>query len=161
MRRRNLLALSALTPLALTLASCADGADDGTAAGAATGPGGEPFSFSPPGYDDLTITLDRPATRIVTDIYSAAALQPYGIEPVGVWGYGHRGAGKGDLDIDSLNVIGLEGEFSLEKLVAADPDLIIGFGNAEGTGWTWWDEKVQQQATAVAPFVPVDFSRDT
>ncbi len=154
MDRRHLISLSALTAATLAV-GCAPSPTPSTEPSASET---EPFRYTPPGFEDLTIELDRPAVRIVTDIYSAAALQPFGIEPVGVFGYGRDGGGKGNLDLDSLNVIGFDAEFSLEKLAAAEPDLIIGFGNGDGTGWTWWDEKVTTQATAVAPYVPVAFS---
>jgi iron complex transport system substrate-binding protein len=35
---------------------------------------------------------------------------------------------------------------------------VIGFGNEDGTAWTWWDDKVTTEATAVAPFVGMKFS---
>lgn len=154
MQRRRFLTLSSLSGLAvLGLAGCSssESADDS----GADATGGESFSFSPANYDDITVSLEQMPVRIVADIYSAAALQPYGIEPVGVFGFGATGSGKGDLDLDSLNVLGLDGELSLEKLAAAAPDLIIGVGNAEGTGWTWWEDEVRDQATKVAPFLPI------
>lgn len=154
MERRHLLSLSTFTAATL-MVGCAPAADPSTEPSA---PPSQPFRYTPPGYDQLTIELDHPGVRVVTDIYSAAALHPFGIEPVAVFGYGREGAGKGELDLDQLDVIGLDAEFSLEKLAAAEPDLIIGFGNEDGSGWTWWDEKVTTQATAVAPFVPVKFS---
>lgn len=152
MNRRTLLSAAALLPLAT-----ACGGGTAPAAGPTPG-GGAPFTFAPAGYEPLTVRLDRPAQRVVTDIYTAAALQPYGITPVGVWGYGHNDAGRGDLDLSRLNVLGLDAELSLEKLAAARPDIIVGVGNAAGTGWTWWDEKVQAQATRIAPFVPIQMT---
>ncbi|MGO1286055.1 ABC transporter substrate-binding protein [Brachybacterium alimentarium] len=153
MQRRHFLTLSSLSGLAvLGLAACAGTEPAEEPAGAASG---EAFSFSPANYDGLTVSMEQMPVRIVADIYSAAALQAYGIEPVGVFGFGATGSGKGDLDLDALNVLGLEGELSLEKLAAAAPDLIIGVGNAEGTGWTWWEDEVRDQATEVAPFLPI------
>ena len=154
MQRRRFLTLSSLSGLSvLGLAACS-GSE--SASEQDPGPGGEQaFSFTPANYDGVTISLDQAPVRIVADIYSAAALQPYGIEPVGVFGFGATGSGKGDLDLDALNVLGLEGELSLEKLAAAAPDLIIGVGHQEGTGWTWWEDEVRDQATEVAPFLPI------
>lgn len=157
MDRRRLLSLSAVAATAAVAAACAPESGP-TPAGDDSPAASEPFRYSPPGYEGLSIELDKPATRIVADIYSAAALQPYGIEPVGIFGYGRDGAGKGDLDIDSMNIIGLDAEFSLEKLAAAEPDIVLGYGNTDGSGWTWWDEKLIPQVSAVAPYVPVKFS---
>lgn len=162
--RRRLAAVLLLVPL---LASCgsspqAPGAATGGPATGDTAQGGAAttptnFSFTPKKFPDKKVELDRPAERVVTDIYSAAALEPYGITPAGVWGFGKDGGGKGALDLSKQNVIGLEAEFSLEKLVAAKPDLIIGF-SSDGSGWVWWDEKVKNEALKVAPYVPMGFS---
>jgi iron complex transport system substrate-binding protein len=158
MRRRGFLTLS--VPALLTLAACSSGEDgSGSEVAADDAAASGPFSFTPAGYDDaVTIELDSVPQRIVADIYSAAALLPFGIDFAGVFGFGKEGAGKGDLDVDAQTIIGLDGEFSLEKLVAAAPDLIIGVGNQEGDGWTWWDEKVTTQVAEVAPFLPVRMS---
>ncbi|OYN87895.1 ABC transporter substrate-binding protein [Parenemella sanctibonifatiensis] len=158
MNRRHLLAALAALPL---VAACTSQTTEPATAPAGGPQPTEPFSYRPTGYEGLEISLDGPALRVVCDIYSAAALLPYGIQPVGVWGYGHDGAGKGDLDMDAQNVLGLDGEFSLEKLQAARPDLVIGVGNTDGSGWTWWDEKVTTEATKVAPFLPVKMSGNT
>ncbi len=150
MRRRALL-LSALAPLTLAACGSADGAATGEAAESATGTS---FTYSPEGYDGLTVTLDKPAERIVADYYSAAALSAYGITPVAVFGYGHDGTPGQHVSAD-VEVLGQDDALSIEKLAAARPDVIIAYGNEDGTGWTWWDDKVIEQATAIAPFAPV------
>ncbi len=57
-----------------------------------------------------------------------------------------------------MEVVGTDAELNLEKLLALDPDLVIGFGTEDGTAWRWWDEKITEEATAVAPFVGMKFS---
>jgi iron complex transport system substrate-binding protein len=155
MRRRGFLALS--IPGLMALAGCSSsGSTDDAAAGDGGGTKSSgPFSFSPDGYDDVTVELDETPKNIVADIYSAAALMPFGITFAGVWGFGKDSGGQGNLDVDAQNVIGLDSEFSLEKLAQAKPDLIIGVGNEKGDGWTWWDDKVTGQVAEVAPFLPV------
>lgn len=152
MRRRQLLVLSALSTLGL--AACGGDASSEGASASDSGGGGESFSFSPEGYDGVTVSLDGPAERIVADYYSAAALAQYGIAPVAVFGYGHDGEIAEAVGED-VEVLGIDGELSIEKLAAAAPDLIIAYGNEDGSGWTWWDEKVTTQATSIAPFLPV------
>ncbi|MCG7308147.1 ABC transporter substrate-binding protein [Brachybacterium sp. ACRRE] len=158
MRRRGFLALT--VPGLLALASCSsaesDSASTASDGGGASGSGA--FSYEPEGYDGLTVELDEKPQKIVADIYSAAALQPFGITFAGVFGYGKGAGGQGDLDLEKENIIGLDAEFSLEKLAAATPDIVIGVGNAKGDGWTWWDEKVTTQVAEVAPFLPVRMS---
>lgn len=151
MRRRRLLLLSALAPL--TLAACS-GTDGGSAGGGSDAGGGKNFTLTPDGYDGVTISLDKPAKRIVADYYSAAALSAYGVTPVAVFGYGHDGT-PGEHVAPDVEVLGHDDALSIEKLAAARPDVIIAYGNEDGTGWTWWDDKVTKQATAIAPFVPV------
>lgn len=157
MRRREFLALSALLPASLVGCSSEPGAGARqTSKAAPNGPEGKGFSYSPKGYHgDVTVSLDEVPDSVVTDVYAAAALQPYGITPSGVFGYGKGQAAAGDLDFDELNSIGLNGEFNLEKFAAVEPDLVIGAGNPDGSGWQWWDDKVTKQVTRLAPFLPI------
>lgn len=158
MRRRSVLLLPALlAPLAL--AGCG-GKGSSTSAGGSDAGGGKNFSYTPEGYDGVSISLDKPATRIVADYYSAAALSAYGITPVAVFGYG-KDATPGELVGKDVEVLGLDAELSIEKLAAARPDIIVAYGNKDGSGWTWWDDKVKDQATAIAPFVPVKLTGGT
>lgn len=156
--RRSIVA--GLPLLAIGLSACGNGQQDpdsnSTASdgGSGSGEGQQNFSHTAAGYDDLTITLDKPAEVVVADIYSASALLPYGFKADGVWGYGDDDASNA-LNLDEENVLGLEADLSLEKLAALKPDLLIGVGNKEGDGWTWWDEKVTEQVSNIAPYLPV------
>ncbi len=149
--------LTVLSLLALGLSACGQAGSNSTSTSGsqATKPSAdqEKFSHSPAGYD-LTITLDGPANTVVADFYSAAALHPYGFKADGVWGYGADDPGN-ELVVEEQNILGLDADLSIEKLAALKPDLIIGVGNEDGSGWTWWDEKVTAQVADVAPYLPV------
>ncbi|GAA0034483.1 ABC transporter substrate-binding protein [Brevibacterium metallidurans] len=153
MRRRQLLALSALAPLALVACTREP---ESTAANPAAN-----FSYSPAGYDGVTVTLDRPAERIAMDYYSAAALAPYGIAPVAVFGFGKNESPGRSFDSTGVEVVGADMELDTEALAAAAPDIIVAYGNDTGDGWTWWDDKLKEQVSALAPFVPVKLSDQT
>lgn len=111
-----------------------------------------------------TITLPQRPTTIAVDAYTAAALWDYGIRPAGVFGYGlEEGASPlslGDADRSTMQIVGVGGELQIEKLAAVKPDLVIGFGNIDkkGEAWTWWDDNVADQVTAIAPFLGIKFA---
>ncbi|SMX86858.1 iron complex transport system substrate-binding protein [Brevibacterium sp. 239c] len=156
MRRRQLLALSVLAPFAL--AACGSPGSEAATTGTT---GTQGFSYSPKGYDDLTIELDRPAERIAMDFYSAAALAPYGIKPVAVYGFGQNESPGKSFDQTGVEVVGTDMEFDLEALAATNPDIIIAYGNDKGDGWTWWDDKLKDQVAKLVPFVPVKLDGGT
>lgn len=156
MRRRQLLALSALAPFAL--AACGSPENE-VATTKTTGTKG--FSYSPVGYDGLTIELDHPVERIAMDFYSAAALAPYGIKPVAVYGFGQNESPGKAFDQTGVEIVGTDMEFDLETLAATNPDIIIAYGNDKGDGWTWWDDKLKDQVAKLVPFVPVKLDGGT
>ena len=156
MRRRQLLALSVLAPFAL--AAC--GSPEGEAATTTT-TGLKGFSYSPEGYEGVTIELDHPVERIAMDFYSAAALAPYGIKPVAVYGFGQNESPGKSFDQTGVEVVGTDMELDLEALAATNPDIIIAYGNDKGDGWTWWDDKLNDQVSGLVPFVPVKLDGGT
>ncbi|WP_029417509.1 ABC transporter substrate-binding protein [Brevibacterium aurantiacum] len=156
MRRRQLLALSVLAPFAL--AAC--GSPESEAAPTTT-PGTKSFSYSPEGYEGVTIELDHPVERIAMDFYSAAALAPYGIKPVAVYGFGQNESPGKSFDQTGVDVVGTDMELDLEALAATNPDVVIAYGNEKGDGWTWWEDKLSDQVSALVPFVPVKLSGGT
>lgn len=155
MHRRQMLTLSLLTPLALAACSSTSG-ESAPATSTAAG-----FTYSPAGYDGLTISTDSPVERIAMDFYSAAALAPYGIAPVAVFGYGKDDSPGQSFDLTGVEIVGEDAEIDLEALAASAPDLIIAYGNEKGDGWTWWEEKVTSQVSELAPFVPVKLDGGT
>ncbi|GAB2579866.1 ABC transporter substrate-binding protein [Microlunatus antarcticus] len=142
----------------VALTACSPAADPGTAP-PATSEAAQPWSYTT-GFGEAVTLPTRPKV-IVADAYSAAALWDYGIRPAGVFGYGLEPNASplalGNADRAAMQVVGTGGELQIEKLAALKPDVVIGFGNVTtaGAGWTWWDEDVTKQATAVAPFVGV------
>ncbi|WP_166975138.1 ABC transporter substrate-binding protein [Brevibacterium atlanticum] len=155
MHRRQLLALSVLAPFALVACTDKEGGD-----GAATG-STRNFSYSPEGYDGLTIELDKPAERIAADFYSAAGLAQYGVTPVAVFGFGQNESPGKSFDSEGVEVVGTDMELDLEKLAVAEPDILVAYGNEKGDGWTWWDDKVKNQVTDLVEFVPVRLAQQT
>lgn len=154
MRRRQLLALSVLAPFALV--GCRGEADGDAGDGASRTAGSVPnFTYSPEGYDGLTIELDRPAKRIAADFYSAAGLAQYGITPVAVFGFGQNESPGKSFDSEGVEVVGTDMELDIEALAVAEPDILVAYGNEAGDGWTWWDEKMKGQVSELVPFVPV------
>ncbi|MGQ4535451.1 ABC transporter substrate-binding protein [Dermabacteraceae bacterium P13264] len=164
LNRRSFILAAALG--GLTLTACggekkeAAGTSSAAKAPAAETPSG-PWSYDAPGYDGKTVKLDKAPERIVADAYSTQALWPYGVRPVGMWGYGQEEKAMQGVDVSSMTVVGKDGEFSLEKLASLKPDLLIGYGNKDASGYTWWDEKVTAQATKVAPYLAINFGGRT
>lgn len=108
-----------------------------------------------------TISLASRPGVIIADAYSAASLWEYGIRPAGVFGYGlEPGASPlslGNADPNQMTVVGRGAELDLEAVAALQPDLIIGYGNEKGDGWTWWDEAMTAKITEIAPFAGIQF----
>jgi iron complex transport system substrate-binding protein len=155
MRRRQLLALSALVPFALVACT------DKEPVGSTVTDSAPNFTYSPEGYDGLTIDLDRPAERIAADFYSAAGLAQYGITPVAVFGFGQNESPGQSFDSEGVKVVGTDMELDLEALAVAEPDIMVAYGNEQGDGWTWWDDKVKNQVTELVEFVPVKLGGQT
>ncbi|WP_353706970.1 ABC transporter substrate-binding protein [Cellulosimicrobium sp. ES-005] len=156
---RSLAAGALAVGLAATLAACSAGTEPGTD-GADPSAAADGWSWTSSGYG-TTYALDEAPDSLVVDGYTAAALWDYGVRPAGVFGYGFSDAGAlsiGNARVDEMEVVGADAELNLEKLLALEPDLVIGFGNEDGTAWTWWDDTVTEEATAVAPFVGMRFS---
>ena len=164
-RRRpaRLTSVVASGALLVGLAACSAGTEPGAStddddASPSTSAAG--WSWTSTGHG-TTYELDEAPDSVVVDGYSAAALWDYGVRPAGVFGYGFSEGGAlsiGNAQVDEMEVVGADAELNLEKLLGLEPDLVIGFGNEDGTAWTWWDEKVTEEATAVAPFVGMKFS---
>ncbi|MBV7431946.1 ABC transporter substrate-binding protein [Dermabacteraceae bacterium P13077] len=158
LNRRSFILAAALGGLTLTACGgekkeAKPAANNSTASAAASGP----WSYDAPGYDGKTVKLDKVPERLVVDAYSTQAMWPYGIRPVGMWGWGQEEEPMKGIDTSKMTIVGKDDEFSLEKLAALKPDLLVGFGNDDATGYTWWDEKVTNQATKVAPYLAINY----
>lgn len=146
---RSFLSVALALTLGLSTASCSSDknqqAEKDTAAAT---------SFTHPQFEDLTINLDEAPKRIVADFYAAGVLASYGIEPVGVFGWGSDSEDVlAAFDINKAEVLGKGNELNVEKLVDLQPDVIVGHGSPEG--WSWFKEDLNKQMLDVAPFIPL------
>lgn len=146
---RSFLSVALALTLGLSTASCSSDknqqAEKDTAAAT---------SFTHPQFEDLTINLDEAPKRIVADFYAAGVLASYGIEPVGVFGWGSDSEDVlAAFDINKAEVLGKGNELNVEKLVDLQPDVIVGHGSPEG--WSWFKEDFNKQIVDDAPFIPL------
>lgn len=152
-KARHFLSAATAVTLSVSLAACSGGSADGTAANQSAS-STETVTFTHPQVDDLEIEFASTPQRIVCDYYAVGVLESYGLEPIGVFGYGSEAPVVQDalknLDAES---IGKEGEIDIEKLVDLQPDVIVGHGSKDG--WTWFDDDVNKQLLDVAPFIPL------
>ncbi|GAA0633619.1 ABC transporter substrate-binding protein [Kutzneria viridogrisea] len=80
---------------------------------------------------DRKVSLGQRPTRIVAQVSAAAALWDLGVHPVGVFGPQKLKDGSNDpqvgvVDLSKVGSVGAEyGEFSMEKLAALRPDLLV------------------------------------
>jgi iron complex transport system substrate-binding protein len=108
-----------------------------------------------------TIELDAFPERLVIDVNAAAPLWDFGIRPVAVFGWnanenGDFGPAGGRIDSTGIDVVGDTSEpIKLEKLVAADPDLIITIAWTADEPTEYWsiDVDVLPQVQAIAPLL--------
>lgn len=117
---------------------------------------GGDFRHTPTGYQGRDVTLPSRPERLIVDTYSFAAMAPYGLKPVGHWGYGADDPTViGEADVTGSTSVGRDAELSLEEVARLEPDALIGYGNTAGTGWTWWPEGVTERVGQIAPFIPI------
>lgn len=115
------------------------------------GPG---WSFTDDAGD--TIELDEMPTRVVAFSTHAAGLADFGIITVGTWSWVASNPENfgpeffGRLDLDTQQLVGnAEGRIDMEKLLVADPDLIVTTGN----------DPDLDALREVAPVVVINFGR--
>lgn len=142
--------------LAISIAGCSSSGenttDSMTASSAAVAEG--PVTFTHPTIDGLEIEFDTVPTKLVMDCYTYSSLDDYGIKPIALFGYDCDSPwAMGDADTAGIERIGQDGEISVEKLAQLKPDAIIGHGDADG--WSWFDDDVNKQISAVTTFVPL------
>lgn len=155
------LSSAAAAGLLLLLTACSGAGSDTTSTSTSdattSGTSTAAVSFTHPVLEDVTIELEAAPEVIVADYYAAGALADYGITPDAVFGYGYDDPwGKGNAQLDGVEVLGQGGEINLEKLAELNPDIIVGHGNA--TGWSWFQEDVNAQVQQVAPFLPLSYT---
>ena len=147
--RRTLLAGLAASPL---LAACGRAEPDAGAAPASSAAA----RFTWTDARGTTIDLDQAPTSVVAQSSAAAALWDAGFQVKGAYGELKTTNGKldyqaGNLDLSKIQVIGQSfGEFSLEKLAAVGPQLLVDLSFDDKTLW-YVDAKVEQQVKALCP----------
>lgn len=149
------IAIAGLGVLALLQTACAPGAE---AESAGTADSVAVFEYTDARGE--TVELDSIPQNIVMSEQAAAALIPYGIRPVGIWGSSEpedSGVLAG-LDLSGIETLGVAyGDVDVDKLASLEPDLVI-------TGWYAGDylgglgavdAEVSTQIAEVAPMVTV------
>jgi iron complex transport system substrate-binding protein len=145
---------SASTPTLATAVSTA------TTGASPVAPDGE-WTFT----DDrgVTITLPQAPQRIVAQTTSAAVLWDFGIRPVGVFGPSKLPDGTndfqaGDIDFDSVEIVGDYGTLDLEKLVALDADLYVDLTFGGDTLWYLTEDELGQ-VEAIVPTLGISMQK--
>ena len=153
--RRTLLAGLAAAPV---LAACGANASPGEAGGAASSAGAGTFRYTDARGKVIDVT--PVPTNVVAQSSAAAALWDAGIKVKGAYGELKTTDGKldyqaGNLDLSQLSVIGSSyGEFSVEKLAAVAPQLVVDLSFDDKTLW-YLDAKVEAQVAALCPTLGV------
>ena len=112
------------------------------------------------------VTLDHGPIRIVAQSGAAAALWDLGVHAVGVFGPQRRKDGSvdpqiGDVDLGAVQSVGTTyGEFSVEKLAALRPDLLVSGMYLPPALWYVTDE-VKDRVEALVKTVGVSQYRKT
>ncbi|MGH2549055.1 MAG: ABC transporter substrate-binding protein, partial [Thermomicrobiales bacterium] len=138
--RRQLLAAASMLA-ATTVSSRALAQDTATPAASPMASGVQPdgsWSFS----DDrgVVIHTDALPTKIIAQTTAAAALWDFGIKPVGIFGPSKAADGTpdlqvGNLDLDTVEVLGDYGAFDIEKAIALQADLYVDVDRGNGELW--------------------------
>jgi iron complex transport system substrate-binding protein len=92
--------------------------------------------------DDRGVIAEAAAlpTHIIAQTTAAAALWDFGIRPVGIFGPSRAADGTpdlqaGNLDLDTVEVLGDYGEFDLEKALSLQADLYVDVDRGNGDLW--------------------------
>ena len=153
--RRTLLAGLAAAPV---LAACGTAGGTGSTGSSSAGGGSAGFSYTDARGKVIDVT--PVPTNVVAQSSAAAALWDAGIKVKGAYGELKTTDGKldyqaGNLDLARLAVIGSTyGEFSVEKLAAVAPQLLVDLSFDDKTLW-YVDAKVEAQVAALCPTLGV------
>jgi iron complex transport system substrate-binding protein len=103
----------------------------------------------------ITITLPTRPERIIAQTTSAAILWDFGIRPVGVFGPSRLPDGTndfqaGEIDFDSVELLGDYGTLDLEKMVELDADLYVDLTFGGDALWYLTEDELGQ-VEAIVP----------
>ena len=112
----------------------------------------------------VTIALDAPPVRIVSDLLMAAALWDFGVQPVAVFGWdvtadNTLGVGGGNIDPAAVEIVGNATEpLNLEAAIAVSPDLFTTFDGDPADPMSYWsiDPELLDDVQAVAPVLAIN-----
>ncbi|WP_157245135.1 ABC transporter substrate-binding protein [Nonomuraea typhae] len=167
--RRQALRGGSFLALGALAAACGTAGPGGPAAAPATSPAGTagtpagPWTFT----DDRgkQVTAPKPPRRIVAYVGAAAALQDFGVPPVGLFGSttlkdGSKDPLAGDVDLAKATSIGTGyGEFNVEKYASLQPELLV---TTKFNDLVWYvPEKQMGDIEALAPLVAIETVKDT
>ncbi|MBA2520740.1 MAG: ABC transporter substrate-binding protein [Chloroflexia bacterium] len=144
--RRSFLAVSGLIATAMCRPALAQDAGTPSASGWAMTDG-----------RGNTISLPTRPERVVAFSPVAAALWELGVRPVGVFGPFRQEDGSpdpqiGEVDLDAVVSIGDWEEFDLERLIALDPDLLVGLSLPDVPNTLWYvPEDASATVEAIVP----------
>jgi iron complex transport system substrate-binding protein len=92
--------------------------------------------------DDRGVIAEAAAlpTRVIAQTTAAAALWDFGVKPVGIFGPSRAADGTpdlqaGNLDLDTVEVLGDYGAFDLEKAISLQADLYVDVDRGNGDLW--------------------------
>ncbi|MFE3431326.1 ABC transporter substrate-binding protein [Streptomyces sp. NPDC059171] len=82
-------------------------------------------------------TASRPPARVLAYVQAGATLWGLGVRPVGIFGSGHDGPGPdtaktGTLPLDSVEYVGAGSALDVERLMRAEPDLVVAVSYGDG-----------------------------
>lgn len=124
---------------------------------------GDGWSFT----DDrgVTIALPKRPERIVAQTTSAAILWDFGIRPVGVFGPSTQADGTndfqaGEIDFNTVEVVGDYGALDLEKLVALNADLYVDLTFGGDTLWYLTADDLAQ-VEAIMPTLGISMQKQS
>ncbi len=131
--------------------------------GSATTPAASDGEWSFTDDRGITITLPKRPERIVAQTTSAAILWDFGIRPVGVYGPSTLADGSndfqaGEIDFDTVEIVGDYGTLDLEKLVELDADLYVDLTFGGDSLWYLTEEEIGQ-VEAIVPTLGISMQK--
>lgn len=148
--RRRFFAVAGAVGMSASLTACGGGTDDGR---------DDTGSWEFPDGRGGTVRTEATPRRVVAFTGSAGALVDYGVrEPiVGIFGEAHARDMLGDLDPDSVTIVGdAWGQFDIEKYATLEPDLLVTDSYVPGRLWYVPDDNLSKIESANPNLIAVE-----